>query len=81
MLEKLDRAPMEEVRIGGQFNAAEIQSIILEQRWPRAKCKTCGNTHDASIRKVCESEQGGEFQFCEPECPNASSSREQEFKE
>jgi len=73
MLEKLNRAPMEDASIGGQHNPAGIQSIILEQRWPKVQCKICGKMHDASIRKVCDSEQGGEFQFCEPECPNAGS--------
>jgi len=73
MLEKLNRAPMEETRVGSQHNAAGIQTIILEQRWPKVKCKTCGKTHDAAIRKVCDSEQGGEFQFCDPECPGESS--------
>lgn len=80
MLERLDRGPMDEVYIGSQYNAPEIQDIILQQRWPKVQCKTCGKTHDAAIVKICNSEQGGEFQFCMPECPDAPS-KEQKSKE
>ena len=34
-------------------------------------CKVCGGMHSAAIRKVLESMEGGQFEFCEPECPNA----------
>ena len=74
MLEKLDRAPIDEAYIGSQHNSSEIQDIILQKRWPRIQCKTCGKMHDAAIQKVGDSEAGGEFQFCEPECPEATSS-------
>ena len=78
MLERLDRGPLENAYIGKQYNASEIQDIIFQKRWPKAQCKTCGKAHDASIRKVCESESGGEFQFCEPDCPDAASSETKE---
>ncbi|MCL2103230.1 MAG: hypothetical protein FWH25_04235 [Syntrophorhabdaceae bacterium] len=72
VVERLNRGQEEEVvRIGMQFNASTIEDIILQKRWPKAECKVCGKSHDASIQKVCESEDGGEFRFCEPECPNA----------
>lgn len=72
MLERLDRGPQEEAYIGKQYNASEVQDIILQKRWPKVQCKACGKMHDASIRKVCDSESGGEFQFCEPDCPGAT---------
>lgn len=73
MVDRLDRALTEEAYIGSQHNATIIEEIILQKRWPKAQCKICGKMHDASIRKVRNSEQGGEFQFCEPECPDAPS--------
>jgi len=78
VVERLNRMPAEMARLGSQHNAPEIEDIILQKRWPMVECKVCGKMHDAAIRKVCDSEQGGEFQFCEPECPTAPSSEAKE---
>jgi hypothetical protein len=71
MVDRLERATVKEARIGSQHNATMIEEIILQNRWPKAQCKVCGKMHDAAIQKVCESEDGGEFMFCEPACPEA----------
>jgi len=70
MVEKLDRAPVHEAKVGSRHNAEEIEEIILSNRWPQAQCKACGKMHVAAIRKVLDTPQGGEFEFVEPECPN-----------
>ena len=70
MVEKLDRAPIEEAKIGSQHNQEGIENIVTENRWPRVECKVCGKMHLAAIQKIMETKQGGLFEFVEPECPN-----------
>jgi len=75
MVERLNRAPAIEARIGSQHNAFEIEEIIMQKRWPKFECKTCGKKHDASLQKLHNSETGGQFRFCEADCPDAPSAQ------
>jgi hypothetical protein len=70
MVDRLNRALVDDARIGSQHNQQQMEDIITEKRWPKVLCKVCGETHLAAIRKVMETKQGGEFEFVEPECPN-----------
>jgi hypothetical protein len=68
---------MLEVRKGGVYNAFEVKQIISEDKWPMLDCKACGGSHIAAIRKIRESQQGGEFEFVEAECPNRTSNTQE----
>ena len=75
MVERLNRAPSIMARIGSQHNASEIEDIIMQKRWPKFECKTCGKLHDASLEKLYNSQAGGQFRFCEAPCPDAPSAQ------
>lgn len=68
-LEKVKRAPIEAVKFGHLYNTQEIEEIITENKWPNVTCKACGGEHIAAIQKARDSQQGGEFEFVPPECP------------
>lgn len=77
-IDRLERAPVNEARIGSQHNPSEIENIIMTKRWPKAQCKVCGKMHLAAIRKIVDTLQGGEFEFVEPECPSREAAAEEE---
>jgi len=70
-LERLHRDADVEIKVGIPYNATQIEDAITGNKWPVVTCKVCGGTHPAAIRKVLESTEGGQFEFCEPECPKA----------
>ncbi len=64
------KMPIDEVRLGNEYNPQDIEDIINANLWPSLDCKVCGEKHLAAIRKTRDSKQGGEFEFVEAECPN-----------
>ena len=77
-LERLKRDAEEEITIGVAYNTTQIEDIIMGNKWPMTKCSVCGGMHAAAIRKIVESMEGSQFEFCEPECPNASAEKQGE---
>lgn len=70
VVERLKRAQVTDVSVGSQHNSADIETIINEDRWPKAECKVCGESHLCAIMKVVDTLEGGEYKFVESECPN-----------
>lgn len=77
-LERLHRDKDEEIKVGIPYNATQIEDVIMSNRWPQVKCKLCGGMHSAAIRKVVESMEGSQFEFCEPECSNSPAKQQGE---
>lgn len=77
-LERLHRDADVEIKVGNPYNASQIEDIIVSNRWPMVECKVCGAMHAASIRKLLDSMEGSEFEFCEPDCPKASAEKQGE---
>jgi hypothetical protein len=77
-IDRLRRDADEEIILGHPYNPQQIEDIIMENRWPNVRCKVCGGMHFAAIRKIMNTLQGGEFEFVDPECPNAPAEKREE---